>query len=420
MIRGSVSVAALVLLGRGVAAQEPALVTTAQVQALRQAQRSNDPLLAARQATIEAARLRLGAVARRGPLDLSFELEEFRVTDPLNQTVRIAAAHEFVPAAAVSAVSARRLAQLELEEARLAGAALVAGIDLDRHVIEASVWQRIRARLLEEDSLLVRAGATLNARFAAGDARYIDVIRLRTERIRVQSEAIDALALAQSARLRLVGLVGDDAAEIVDAAVASVRELRIPTLPAARDLIASAPAIQLAAAEVTIARADLGSTRAESLRRWTAGVGLQRFEAGTGYTIGPVLMGSVSLPTPQRAVRNALAQAAAQDTVSASRTHRAAISRLRADVAGAEARFNAARQRYESSDARLLAAAREERESALVAYATGELSLIELLDFERALARAETQRLESYLRMVDAWADIWRAAATGEHQENER
>jgi outer membrane protein TolC len=54
-------------------------------------------------------------------------------------------------------------------------------------------------------------------------------------------------------------------------------------------------------------------------------------------------------------------------------------------------------------DRQLIAAAREERQAALLSYANGELTLAELLDFERSLSRSEVQLLESYDRAIDAW-----------------
>ena len=69
-------------------------------------------------------------------------------------------------------------------------------------------------------------------------------------------------------------------------------------------------------------------------------------------------------------------------------------------------RYDAARTRIASFDAALLRGARDERESALGAYRSGELSLLELLDFERALARAEIERLRNRIDAADALADL--------------
>ncbi|HCT57123.1 MAG TPA: hypothetical protein DGD08_07905, partial [Gemmatimonas aurantiaca] len=72
----------------------------------------------------------------------------------------------------------------------------------------------------------------------------------------------------------------------------------------------------------------------------------------------------------------------------------------------ARERYSAARERLDAFDAALLRGARDERESALAAYRTGSLSLLELLDFERALSRAEIERIRALVDAADAWADL--------------
>ena len=76
---------------------------------------------------------------------------------------------------------------------------------------------------------------------------------------------------------------------------------------------------------------------------------------------------------------------------------------LEARLEGEDARGAEALQRISGVDQQLINAAREEREAALSAYANGELSLVELLDFERSLSRAEIQLLQSYDTAIEAW-----------------
>ena len=89
-----------------------------------------------------------------------------------------------------------------------AGAALDAAVL--RSLTRPAGWSAISRRLAAEDSLLVGAEAALTARFSVGEARYVDVLRLRTERLRVQSEQAEALAEARAARVALRGLLGPD------------------------------------------------------------------------------------------------------------------------------------------------------------------------------------------------------------------
>lgn len=400
--------AALLLLAARSTAQEPLVAHTPEVRRLLQASQDRNTTLASRRWAVEAARLRTTAVARRGPTTIALEVEELSLGRPIDQTLTLAAERAFIPRAAVDADRDRALALVALQEARLSAASLRNTIDLQRLVLEAAVWQRIRSRLAEEDSVLLRADASLRTRFAAGAARYVDVVRMRTERIRLQSEGAAALANAAAARQRLAVLLRGNATE-VNAAIASLHELPTLRLPTPEELWAAAPALRIAAAELAIARADLRLIQTEGARKWTAGGGLQRFQSDNGYTIGPVLTASLTLP--QRSLAGARAQAAAADTLAVAYSSVAAATQLQAAAVSARERFEAARQRFDALDPRLLSAAREERVAALTGYATGDLSLTELLEFERALARAELQQLESYLAMIDAWADLWHAAA---------
>lgn len=137
--------------------------------------------------------------------------------------------------------------------------------------------------------------------------------------------------------------------------------------------------------------------------RLTGFVGAQRFLGDNGnFTLGPAVGGSISLPfTARRAY--ATAQAAARSDVNAALAERTAtLSNVRADLLAARARYEAAQARLAVCNAALLTGAREERESALAAYRAGTLTLIELLDFERALARAEIDRLTSQIDAATA------------------
>ena len=82
------------------------------------------------------------------------------------------------------------------------------------------------------------------------------------------------------------------------------------------------------------------------------------------------------------------------------------VTAVRARIAAAAERYAAARERLAVFDAALLRGAREERESALASYRTRGLSLLELLDFERALARAEIDRVRAGIWKYRAKASV--------------
>ena len=81
-------------------------------------------------------------------------------------------------------------------------------------------------------------------------------------------------------------------------------------------------------------------------------------------------------------------------------------NRVSSALAVAADRYETARAQIAAYDAALLRGAREERESALAAYRANTMSLIELLDFERALAQAEVSRMRSQAEAADALLDL--------------
>ena len=129
-------------------------------------------------------------------------------------------------------------------------------------------------------------------------------------------------------------------------------------------------------------------------------------QANNGPALGPSFGFSVSLPFSVRADNDRLRNAAAQSIRTADIEFQSILVSRRAHFAAALERYQSARSRIQVFDAALLRGAREERESALAAYRTGSLSLLELIDFERALARAEIERVKAIIDAADAFADL--------------
>jgi cobalt-zinc-cadmium efflux system outer membrane protein len=276
-------------------------------------------------------------------------------------------------------------------------------------------WRHVADRLAAEDSLLDAAETGLRARFAAGQARYVDVLRLRTERLRVRSERAEAIRSGQEGKRRLLGMLPDDTlrqgvATLLDAMAMQPLPAWAESLPPAPDvdsLITALGADRLGDLHVDGARGRADQVRASRRPRLTGALGIQRFgDPRSGFTVGPMLRGSVSLPFAVGGSTRRLTQAADLGVAQAQAERVAFAARLRTALLLAHDRYAAARERLQVYDAALLTGAREEREGALGAYRTGELSLIELLDFERALARAETDGLRAAIDARIAYADL--------------
>ncbi len=406
---------------------------------LRSALLSASPELGVRRSAVAATEARRDAVGYARPAVLSLESEESPDGRLDRGTTSLVVSRGFLPsgqrraerAVAAAAVRATEIA-LDAGERRV----LARGA---RAFAQAVGWRAVAARLAAQDSLLASTETSLRTRFAVGDARYVDVLRLRTERLHVQTERAVARTEAEMGVLELSALLGREAASeamliaLLDSATVEERHAAaagvgvagiaptltaaaLPPAPSLEALVALARDVRLADAQLDRATAAHRLVLAGQQPAVSASLGLQRIGAeGDGSaSLGPVLSASVSLPFTARRANRAAAVAAERDVVTARAARAATEAAVHGALAAARARYESARARLAEYDAALLRAAREERESALAAYRTGDLSLLELLDFERALARAETDRTRAALDALAALADLLSGAPTGE------
>lgn len=399
------------------AAQGAPAADSALLGALRRANAE----LAARRAALEAAQAGVRGTGFAGPLRLSAEAEE--IPDGLNLpgagSLRVEVEREFLSPGRRNAQRALAGTDVRAAEASLRATEQRLLAEANRALVRAAGASLVARRLAAEDSLLAAAEDALRARFSVGEARYVDVLRLRTERLRIAGERAEALAAAAAGRRALQTLLtpaGAPAPEtLLDRLVrSSLAPLAGDTLPAPPDpdsLLARSGAAALADAAVERARAARALLAADQRPRLSAAVGVQKFEGENGAVFGPTLGGSVTLPSTARQ-GNRAALAAADARVAAAEAERAAtLATLRGTLLAARERYDAARARLALFDAALLRGVRQEREAALAAYSAGDLSLLELLDFERALSRAEIQRVQARVDAADALADLYSAAA---------
>ena len=354
------------------------------------------------------AMARAAAAGYGAPATFELDVEEVpgAVNLPDAGSIRLGLQREMLPGGVAAAD--RALAKVEADAAMLsigAGERWVAA-QVEIALLTAAGEQRIAKRLAAEDTVLATADEALRIRFATGAARYIDVLRIRTERLRVQSDHLTAASQARLARHRLDALVASAMSDVrigllVDSAVAHF-EARVDdslaTLPSIDSLVGLAPALGRAEIAVRRAEATLALVRAGQRPAVAAGVGLQRFarEAG-GHAIGPTLGLSISLPFSNGSARRLAVEAAALAVDQAVAARAAVMASVRAELAIRAEAYRAQREQLRLHDSAALRGAREEREAALAAYRNGELPLIELLDFERALRQAEIAMLRARL-----------------------
>ena len=380
------------------------------------------PELASLRTRLDAARARADAAGLAPPSVLSAEVEDVPGgLDVTRATFRLLVGRELVTGGRGEAARVLAAGEVALAEAEVAkGGQRLAG-ETHRAVWRLVGWLGTTRRLSAQDSLLAEAEAAVTSRLASASARYVDVLRVRTERLRVQNDRWDALAEERSARASLLGLVGPRAvpdAERMLSALAldtAMSFLPLPVSPPSLDsLIALSGPIRIAEARGRIREAELIVARATTRMRLAVSAGLQRSVENGAGRLGPAAGISVSLPfTAARANRASIRSAelgasAAGDALAAVR------GRVTGAIVAAGQRYDATRARLDIYDAALLQSARDEREGALGAFRTGDLSLLEFLDFEQALARAEIEHLRARVSVAEAYSTLIAAGSMGE------
>ncbi len=379
--------------------------------------RFNPEILAAR-AALEAARARLSAAGFAPPAVLNAEAEEIHEGWDLSRagSLRLELERELLGGGRRAAARELAAAEVDAASAGLYSAERRVRAVAARALARTAGWSAIERRLGVEDSLLASAEESIRARFSVGQARYVDLLRVRTERLRVQTERASASAEARIARQVLEALIRPPegaappppAIPLEPLIEARAKAFPVPLSPAPDldTVVAASGALRAADAALARARSARALALAQLRSRFSGFLGIQRFADDGRFTLGPTLGGSVSLPfTAPRATSTAVA-AADREVEAAEAERGATLANLRTDLAAARERYEVARLKLGGYDAALLQGAREERESALGAYRAGDLSLLELLDFERALARAELDRLRSHIDAADALADM--------------
>ena len=400
---------------------------SATVAEVRDLIRQTNPELDARRAALAATEARVPTAGALGPAVLSVELEEvpdgFDVTEAgsfrLDFSREISGGGRRAASRALAGQAVLR-ARLELAFAERGLLAQAEGL-LARHLGSLAVG----ARLSAQDSLLAGAEDAVTMRFAVGQSRYVDVLRLRAERLRTRAEIAQARSEAMRGRRGLIGMVepSDTTVQrlttrldlLARRAPAIMDAVAFPPAPRTDSLVAISAPVQLAQVAVQEAEASLRVSAAEQRTRVNASVGVQRFGGEGGrHRIGPTLGASMTLPFTARGAGRAARLAAERNLLAAQADQRAALSRARAVLATARDQYEAAAANAALFEAGLMRGAREERENALAGYRIGTLSLLELLDFERALVEAEVSQDRSRIAAAEALADLLAGTALRE------
>lgn len=221
------------------------------------------------------------------------------------------------------------------------------------------------------------------ARVKAGDIAEVELVRSRVAALQYANSVRRAELTLRAAATRLKTLLGRTAGSPPVAAVGDLK--RESTVPGLKEL-------QDAALQ---ARPDLRASRLDS-ERAAAEVRLQLAQAKQDYTIGTEyrrqqvnaksnsLTVGVSMPLPFFDRNQGEIARSRQEQIQTGLRVRALEVEIAAEVETASNQFEAARGLVESIEGKLLGEARDVRDITDFAYRSGEASLLELLDAQRA------------------------------------
>ncbi len=383
---------------------------------------SRHPSLVALRGRLAAARAAATATGLRGPATLSTGVSEAPGSALDQGNLRVELAREVGAASRLRAERAR--ADIEVNGAEVALEAATRAIEptLLSALLETAGARRIAERLGAEDAMLDDAEQGLRTRFAVGEASFVDVLRVRTERLRVQSERAEMVAVEAAARATLMALLATDetggmsrlarADSLIARTTIAEWRSRLPGDAEARALRPVVLDLQLA--DLAIARAEGSKALGAASRRTRAEafIGIQRIgQANNGPTLGPSAGISWTLPRTASTANQRAALADQLDVEAAAQARRATGAIVAARLTAAREHYSAALRRIDAYDAALLTGAREERDGALAAYRAQRLTLLELLDFERALARAEIGAIGALMDAAGAYATLMRGGS---------
>jgi cobalt-zinc-cadmium efflux system outer membrane protein len=360
------------------------------------------PRVVRAEADLRAAEARAVRAGLRPAPELALEVENFAGTGPydfLRQTeTTLSVSQEFEFGGERRA--RRKVAAAELSFARLGVRQAEAELGYDIAVAHAEL------RAAEDRAVLARGNVTRAEELSRIAGLLVDAGRdpplrkLRADALLAESraESVRAFGLLLTARRRLGLLIASEDPELSAAA---------GELPRATPLPAEVASLneRLAAAERDAASARIALARAEGIPNVTASGGIRRFEE----TNDQALLVGVSIPLPfRRDIRAGVPVALAESEAAEAALAQARIE-TRFTRQEAETLLSAANERLAALSGAGLLEATEALRVAEIGYRAGKFSLLELIEAQEALNRANLALIEAQLDRARALAALARA-----------
>lgn len=306
----------------------------------------------------------------------------------------------------------KRTARIEAAQAGSRAAAL--DLAIGRARIEAEVVAAYHQAYLAQQHVALaaqvsetgrRSSEAAARRVLAGKVSPVEEARARVAEANWRMEGVTAQRELDEARIRLAGLLGNGSGEIGTlAAPASPAEAGLPG-GRLEELIASAPAIERALAEVEAGKASLRVERAARVSDVSLIVGSKRIEGPGGDRVRQNIIG-LSVPLPLFNRNQGALLAAERRADKAHAELEATRQRVRGEALQAHARMQAAMQQERLVREDVLPGAHYAADAAMKGFEAGKFNYVEVLDAQRTWVQAQGQQLRAISDFYRARADL--------------
>ncbi len=367
---------------------------------------ANNPALRAADREIEAARARVRQAGALEAPSLSFEAGK-RGT-PVSRDEHETAVRLSQDLGAPGARGrARTVARVELAMAEASRASLA--LKLKGDVTRA--YRRLQADALSNhtlESLRRTAGdfeQMVSARLRTGGARYLDVLRARSERARIENDAVEGLRALGEDQRALNALMARGAQEQLQPADSLVY---VPLADSLQSVLTAAmanrPRLRTARLEVERGESQVGLARGALLPSTSVSAGLDRVPGSESPGIGGEI--SFTLPFAPWTDRRSRISEARASTSSAQARLEATQREVDLVVRNAFESARAAERQVQQFDHLLLADASDAIRTATQNYQAGQIDGLELFETLRTFRSIELEYIRALLNYELALTDL--------------
>jgi outer membrane protein, heavy metal efflux system len=297
-------------------------------------------------------------------------------------------------------------ADAQRAKALASGTVLDVALEAQRSFFMLQERRRMQHVLDEQLRLAQQLVSVSSSRYASGTGLQADVLRAEVELARVQSSRQSLAAQIRAAEAMLNASLGRSAQDRVPELQYAVRHDEPPTVRTTLDrALRSRPELIAGAAEV-----DQASAEIEVMRAMYKPMATVRIGRASTMAEGPgaMLMIGVSVPIWRERLRAGVAEARAME-----RMANADLEAMRRMVEGeaiaARESISAARTQVMVLESEILPRALAATDAALAGYASGQGTLVSVIEPARALWEVQAEQVMADSVLGEAWAEFERS-----------